>query len=148
MREFSVYNVQLSRFREIEPDWNNELHYWLYALNTAHSEKKSLKEVLEMSPVLQEYASRDAGFNQFCERYNLVAGDRDLRKEYMDWYSEQLRFTGMMEAAEMKGEARGEARGEANERRKNILLLKKSNEMTNEKIAVLFDMSVDEVENI
>jgi len=164
MPEFAVYNVQLSRFREIEPDWNNELHYWLYALNEAHTKNKSLKEVLEMTSTLQEYASLDAGFKQFCERYDMVSGDTVSRKEYLDWYSELLRMTGMMEAAEMKGEARGEARGKAEgkaegeargkaegraeERRQNILMLKKSGRMTNEEIADAFSMSVDEVENI
>lgn len=37
INEFTVYNVQLPRFREVEPDFDNPLHCWLYALDTAHS---------------------------------------------------------------------------------------------------------------
>ena len=72
---FSGYNVQLPRILEMNADFNNALYCWAYTLYTAHVEKKSVKEVVAMTQALQEYAERDIGYQQFCERYRLASAD-------------------------------------------------------------------------
>ena len=52
-----------------------------------------------MTPALQEYATEDAGYRQFCDQYNLVACSPEARQEYYLWYKDRMREDGMMLAA-------------------------------------------------
>jgi hypothetical protein len=97
--QLAAYCIQLPRFREAAKDFGNPLHCWLYAMDTAAREKISVEEVIKMHAQLQQFANKDAGFRQFCERYNRVAADPDTRNEYYDWVHEQMREWGMMEGA-------------------------------------------------
>jgi len=47
-----------------------------------------------MTPDLQEYAEIDAGYQQFCERYQYVSSDPKTRKEYMLWFNDRMREEG------------------------------------------------------
>ena len=50
-----------------------------------------------MTPALQEYAEKDAGYQQFCERYQFVSSDPKTRKEYMLWFNDRMREEGEKE---------------------------------------------------
>ena len=96
---FSGYNVQLPRILDMEPDFTNALYCWCYTLYTAHTKTMTIQEVLDMTPALQEYATEDAGYRQFCDQYNLVACSPEARHEYYLWYKDRMREDGMMLAA-------------------------------------------------
>jgi hypothetical protein len=66
----------------------------------ADSEKKTIGEVVEMTPQLQAYSKRDAGFKQYCIQYGRVSSDPDVRNEYFDWVEGLMREAGMKYAAE------------------------------------------------
>ncbi|MDR0949498.1 MAG: Rpn family recombination-promoting nuclease/putative transposase [Lachnospiraceae bacterium] len=105
-----IYNIQLPRFREQTHDLRKPLDAWLYLLDTAHQEHISLDEVIEMEPTLQEAIDLDAGLKQFTEGYSRASADPEVQEEYRKYTSELLRVTGMLHAAEAKGEARGETK--------------------------------------
>ena len=96
---FGGYNVQLPRFLEMGTNFEDDLYCWCYALYTAHLEKKTVQEVVAMSPGLQAFAERDAGFRQFNDRYETVSADPETRREYALWFDEALREEGMLEWA-------------------------------------------------
>ena len=56
-----------------------------------------------MSKALQDYAEQDAGFKQFCERYNFVSADPKTRKEYVLWANDLMREAGEREWAYDEG---------------------------------------------
>ena len=99
MNELTIYNIQLARYKGIEPDLNNPLHCWFYPLYRAHSEGITLKEVIEMTPLLQAYAAQDEGFRQFCERYGRVSEDPKARDDYYWWINAMWREQGERDAA-------------------------------------------------
>jgi uncharacterized protein (DUF3084 family) len=80
-------------------DYQNPLHCWLMLFWKSHELKKSPKEVLEMYPQLQEFAKTNTGYGEFCQRYNLVAADRDTLKQYALWLNEIMRREGEIEGA-------------------------------------------------
>jgi len=94
---FSGYNVQLPRIVEMNPDFTNNLYCWAYTLYTAHAENKTVQEVISMTPDLQEYAEIDAGYQQFCERYQYVSSDPETRTEYRLWFNDRMREEGEKE---------------------------------------------------
>jgi hypothetical protein len=55
-----------------------------------------------MNAQLQQFAKEDAGFRQFCERYNRVAADPHTRREYHDWIHEQMREQGVREGGRVE----------------------------------------------
>jgi hypothetical protein len=91
---FGGYNIQLPRLLEMEPDFNSGLYCWFYTLYTAHTEGKSIDEVIKMTPALQEYAAADSGYTQFCEQYNLVSSDPETQDDYYRWIKDQMRQEG------------------------------------------------------
>jgi hypothetical protein len=99
-----IYNVQLPRFRNQVHDLTKPLDAWLYILDTANQKQLSLEEVIEMEPILRETIDIDAGLKQFAEEYSKVAADPVIQKEYSMYYSEIMRITGMLQAAQEKGE--------------------------------------------
>ena len=81
----------------MKPDFTNNLYCWAYTLYTAHTENKTVQEVIAVTPALQEYAEKDAGYQQFCERYQFVSSDPKTRKEYMLWFNDRMREEGEKE---------------------------------------------------
>jgi hypothetical protein len=100
---FGGYNIQLPRLLEMEANFEDDLYCWCYALYTAHLEKKTIQEVVAMTPGLQAFAERDAGFRQFNERYETVSADPQTRREYAMWFDEALREEGMLDWARQEG---------------------------------------------
>ncbi|GHU97528.1 hypothetical protein FACS1894208_12890 [Clostridia bacterium] len=111
--QFKIYNVQLPRFMESEPDFSDPLSCWLYAMYTAHEKKLSIGEVVEMTPELRTFEKNDAGFRQYCTQYGRVATNPTVRDEYMRWLNESMRQAGMLLGAREQGEAIGIAKGKA-----------------------------------
>ena len=56
-----------------------------------------------MTPGLQAFADRDAGFRQFIDRYETVSADPQTRREYAEWFDEALREEGMLDWARQEG---------------------------------------------
>jgi predicted transposase/invertase (TIGR01784 family) len=109
---FTIYNIQLPKLKDAERDFSDPLYSWLYAIDTAQRERKSIEEVIKMTPELESFTARDAGFRQFCEQYKRVASDPQARREYRNWcaqmvidktreemYRAQGRAEGILEAA-------------------------------------------------
>ena len=100
---FGGYNIQLPRLLEADANFNDDLYCWCYTLYTAHNQKKTIREVVAMTPELQAFAERDAGFQQFNDRYDHVSADPKTRREYAMWFNEALRQEGMREWAYRDG---------------------------------------------
>jgi predicted transposase/invertase (TIGR01784 family) len=95
-----VHNVQLPRIKDIKEDFSKPWYCWVYAMHKADSEKKTIGEVVAMTPQLQAYSERDAGFRQYCEQYGRVASDPETRHEYLLWYEGLIQEAGERHAAE------------------------------------------------
>jgi predicted transposase/invertase (TIGR01784 family) len=142
-----IYNVLLPKFRNHVHDLTKPLDAWLYILDTANQKQLSLEEVIEMEPILRETIDIDAGLKQFAEEYSKVAADPAVQKEYSMYYSEIMRVTGMLQAAQKKGEAEGEARGKAEERQNTAKkMLDKG--LPLETIRDITDISIDELKKL
>jgi len=108
---FGGYNIQLPRLLEMDANFDDDLYCWCYALYTAHLEKKTVQEVVEMTPELQAFAERDVGFQQFNDRYETVSADPETRREYAMWFDEALREEGMLAWARQEGLQEGRQEG-------------------------------------
>jgi hypothetical protein len=97
---FCGSNIQLPQILKMEPNFADDLYCWCYTLYTAHEDNKTMKEVVAMTPQLQAFAGRDAGFNQFYDRYETVSADTKTRREYAKWVNDTLRAAGEIEAAQ------------------------------------------------
>jgi hypothetical protein len=86
---FGIHNVELLKFRKIQPDYSNGLHCWLTAICRSQDTKKSLKEVVNMEAALRDYAALNPGFAQFIDRYELASADKETRKMFRKWEHEQ-----------------------------------------------------------
>jgi predicted transposase/invertase (TIGR01784 family) len=143
--KIGIYNIQLPRVLDMKQDFDNNLYCWCYTLYVAHTERKTVKEVISMNPALQAYATRDAGFQQFSDRHTSVSADPKTRRDYVSWFGEMLREEGRIDAAWQEGYA------EAEKRHKDELLTSarnmKNEGMTNEAIARMLPLSIDEIEN-
>jgi len=119
---FGGYNIQLPRLLEMKPDFTDDLYCWCYTLYTAHIENKTIREVVSMTPKLQAFAKRDAGFQQFCDRYETVSASPETRREYVLWFDETLREEGMLDWARQEVRDEYEPRlAEAERKRKEDL---------------------------
>jgi predicted transposase/invertase (TIGR01784 family) len=146
-----IYNVLLPKFRNRVHDLTKPLDAWLYILDTANQKQLSLEEVIEMEPILRETIDIDAGLKQFAEEYSKVAADPAVQKEYSMYYSEIMRVTGMLQAAQKKGEKEGEARGEARgkaEERQNTAKKMLVKGLPLETISDITDISIDDLKEL
>jgi len=91
------YNIELPKFREAKQDFNDPLFLWLYTIETARHENKTIEEVVKMTPELQTFEQKDAGYRQFCEQYKRVASDPKTRDEYFYWWLDQWKTASIIE---------------------------------------------------
>jgi len=91
---FSGYNIELPYVLEMAPDFSNGLFCWAYTLYKAHVEKKTIQEVLAMTPELLTYADTDAGFQQLSDRYEFVSADAQIRQDYVQWVKTMMQEEG------------------------------------------------------
>ena len=108
---FCGYNVQLPNVENMPQDFTNSLYSWCYTFYKAHKERKTTKEVLEMTPMLQDYAKVDAGFDQFCKRYAFIATDPESRKKHLAWVLDCMKIQGQIDAAFEDGIEKGIEKG-------------------------------------
>ena len=139
---FGGYNIQLPRLLEMDANFEDDLYCWCYALYTAHMEKKTVQEVVSMSPGLQAFAERDAGFRQFNDRYETVSADPETRREYAMWFDEALREEGML------AWARQEGRDEVKDELLSAARIMKDQGVPIETIAIAFPSLADEIETL
>jgi predicted transposase/invertase (TIGR01784 family) len=111
LTQFAIYNIELPKFREAAADFGDNLYCWIYALEEAHREKKTIEEVIKMTPQLQEFAQEDEGFRQFCEQYHRVASDPATRNDYYWWWIDMARKDAEINYGTEKGRAEGRAAG-------------------------------------
>jgi predicted transposase/invertase (TIGR01784 family) len=137
---FSVYTIQLPKFRKTKIDWNNSLHNWLYALDSANTKKLTIQEVIDMTPQLKEFAQRDLGFDQYAKRYATVTSSPEVRQDYALWLNDTLRDYGIYEGGVVTGKIEGE-HNKAVEIAKNAL----SEGLTPEVIAKIADLPLADV---
>ena len=109
--QYVSYDIELPKFKNATPDWNDDSYCWMYALIKAHEERKTMKEVSNMITELKPFSTTNDGFKQFSERYEFIATSDEIRDEYQKWQRELLRQAGIMEAARDEGEAKGRAEG-------------------------------------
>ena len=108
---FYGYNIQLPNVENTEQDFTNSLYSWCYILYKAHKERKTAKEVLDMTPTLQKFARVDAGFDQFCKRYAFVTTDPESRKKHLAWVLDCMKIQGQIDAAYEDGIEKGIEKG-------------------------------------
>jgi predicted transposase/invertase (TIGR01784 family) len=99
LNQFSIYHVQLTRLDDTPANYSDDFYCWLYVMNTARQKDLSIEEVIAMTPELQAFAERNAGFRQYCDQYNRVAADPETQEEYYRWINEQMRQEGMKQGA-------------------------------------------------
>jgi hypothetical protein len=111
--KFEIHNLELPRFRKLEPNFKNPLHCWLTAVCRAQEQEKPMKEVVEMDTNLKEYYDVDPGFAQFVDRHGVVAASPEVRKAYRRWQYEQV--LAELEAERLKEEGKEEGKKEGKE---------------------------------
>jgi len=128
--KFGGYNIQLPRLLEKqEPDFTSDLYCWCYTLYTAHLEKKTVQEVVAMTPGLHAFADRDEGFRQFIDRYETVSANPEARREYAMWFNEALRLEGMIDWAQQEGRDEYEPKLAEAERKRKEAELKREEDL-------------------
>jgi hypothetical protein len=110
MPQYISYDIELPKFRLAPPDFTSDLYCWVYSLEEARKTGKTIKEVVDMTVEIREFADRDIGFRQFCDRYQFVAADPDTRNEFLKWQLELMRQQGIRDAALEEGALAGEKR--------------------------------------
>ncbi|GHV13918.1 hypothetical protein FACS1894219_09350 [Clostridia bacterium] len=60
-----VYDIQIPRFREAKQNFSDPLYCWFYVMITAVDKHLTMEEVINMMPVLQNFAQQDAGIKQY-----------------------------------------------------------------------------------
>jgi predicted transposase/invertase (TIGR01784 family) len=113
MEHFAIYNVQFPSFRKVVVDWSDDLHCWLYVLDTARQKNLTIQEVIDMIPELRPFVERNAGFRQFNRQYEAATADPEVRQEYAQWLNDMLREQGEKEGAYITGHNEGKAEGKA-----------------------------------
>ena len=139
--QFSGYDIQLPRILEMEPDFTNGLYCWCYTLYTAHTKKKTIQEVLNMTPELLSYAEREPGYFQFCQRYGLVSADPDTRHEYFLWLKDRWREEGVRITAMEEGLEQGQLKKLVNQ-----IQRKKLKSKTRQQIIDELELDEDDIE--
>jgi predicted transposase/invertase (TIGR01784 family) len=98
-----IYNIELPKFRLKEHDLSKSLDAWLYILDTAEQEEKTVEEVVNMSSRLQETLQNDPGIQQFMENYERVSADPTKRDEYISYAKGIYYLNGVLRCANEDG---------------------------------------------
>jgi predicted transposase/invertase (TIGR01784 family) len=98
-----IFNVQLPAFRKKKHDLTDKLHAWLYILDTAEQEKKTVEEVISMDETLRTTVSEDPGLKQFIENYDRISASGEMRKEYFGYIRGIYYLSGIQRSAFLDG---------------------------------------------
>ena len=109
--------------------------------------------MVAITPELQAFATRDVGFQQFCDRYETVSADPETRREYAMWFDEALREEGMLDWARQEGrdEVRDEYEprlAEAEQKLLDVARSMKNQGISIEAIKTAFPSLVSEIEEL
>ena len=116
-----THNIELPKFRRIEPDWSNPLHLWLTAVCRAYDQNKTLREVVDMEPELKSFEAADTAFAQFVNSYALANADRETRRQYNRWRLDQGFRKMELKAERFEGKAEGIIEGKAEGKAEGII---------------------------
>ena len=142
---FGIHDIQLPRFRKIEPDFTKPLHCWLTAICRSQDNKRSLKEVVEMDAHLSSYADRNPGMKQFIDRHEIVSADKDTRHNYQMWMHEQTLMGYEKMLLRKEGVEEGLEKGRVEERKKTALNMINKN-YTDDNIMEITKLSYNEIQ--
>jgi predicted transposase/invertase (TIGR01784 family) len=106
-----IYNVQLPEFRKMKHDLSSKLDAWLFILDTAEQEKKTVEEVIAMNETLKNTVTADPGLVQFIENYDRISADGEMRKEYFNYIQGMYLLNGIQRSAYEDGEISGKIEG-------------------------------------
>jgi predicted transposase/invertase (TIGR01784 family) len=98
-----IYNVQLPEFRKKKHDLTDKLDAWLYILDTAEQEKKTVEEVISMNETLRTTVMADPGLQQFIENYDRISASGEMRKEYFSYIQGMYYLNGVHRTAFIDG---------------------------------------------
>jgi predicted transposase/invertase (TIGR01784 family) len=105
--KLKIYNIQLPAFRKKEHDLSKSLDAWLYILDTANEQNKSVKEVIGMNEALQKKLTVDPGIKQFMQNYEHAVADDKVRKEYNSYIQGLFYVNGILHSAFEDGNEEG-----------------------------------------
>ena len=112
-----THNIELPKFRKATPDWGRPLHLWLTAICRAQDQNITLREVVDMDPVLQAFESADSSFSQFVNNYGVANMDPETRREYrrgaLALMFHRMELNAEREEGKAEGKAEGIAEGKA-----------------------------------
>jgi hypothetical protein len=72
---YEIHLLQLPKFLESQPDYNNPLHTWFAALCRTQEITRPLKEIVLEDENLKSFYQTDLGFAQFVDHCEMVAAD-------------------------------------------------------------------------
>jgi predicted transposase/invertase (TIGR01784 family) len=98
-----IFNVQLPEFRKKKHDLTDKLDAWLYILDTAEQEKKTVVEVISMDETLRTTVKEDPGLQQFIENYDRISASGEMRKEYFGYIQGIYYLNGIQRSAYLDG---------------------------------------------
>jgi predicted transposase/invertase (TIGR01784 family) len=109
--KLKIYNIQLPLFRTKEHDLSKTLDAWLYILDTANEQNKSVEEVIGMNEALQKKLTLDPGIKQFMQNYEHAVADDEVRKEYNSYIQGIFYVNGILRSAFEDGTEAGMKQG-------------------------------------
>jgi predicted transposase/invertase (TIGR01784 family) len=109
--KLKIYNIQLPLFRTKEHDLSKTLDAWLYILDTANEQNKSVEEVIGMNEALQKKLTLDPGIKQFMQNYEHAVADDEVRKEYNSYIQGIFYVNGILRSAFEDGTEAGMKKG-------------------------------------
>jgi predicted transposase/invertase (TIGR01784 family) len=98
-----IFNIGLPEFRKKKHDLTDKLDAWLYILDTAEQEKKTVEEVISMDESLRTTVMEDPGLKQFIENYDRISADGEMRKEYYGYIRGIYYLNGIQRSAFLDG---------------------------------------------
>jgi predicted transposase/invertase (TIGR01784 family) len=130
-----IFNVQLPEFRKKKHDLTDKLDAWLYILDTAEQEKKTVEEVISMDETLRTTVKEDPGLQQFIENYDRISASGEMRKEYFGYIQGIYYLNGIQRSAFLDGKI---------ETAKNMLL----DGIKPEKISLYTELPLETIQEI
>ena len=125
----TMHNLELPKFRSIEPDYSRPLHHWLTAICRSQDNRITMREVVEMDANLSSFASTNPAFAQFVTQYEIANADIDTRREMRLWEKRaslealemQMQFAEGRAEGEKHGIVKGRAEGRAEGEKRGIV---------------------------
>jgi predicted transposase/invertase (TIGR01784 family) len=145
--KLKIYNIELPKFRGAKQDLSKKLDAWLYILDTANLQNKSVEEVVKMNETARETLLKDPGFLEFKKNYEHAVADDDVRREYNSYINGLFYVSGILRSAFEDGTEKGEKKGLQQGKLETARnMLRKNYSLTD--IAELTGLPISEIENL